>query len=319
MKPIETLQSMRFLFVVLIFFSHFAYGNIAAFDAGGDCGVAFFFVLSGFVCSLGYGDRLRNGAFCHRSFLFRRLRKIYPLHLLCLVAIFVAGSHSIDTKVVLNALLLQSWVPNAEYYFSFNGVSWFLSSLLFCYAVFPFACRNLSRTFVIAVLVAYAVFFVAIPYDKVNALLYVFPLTRFVDFMLGMALCRLFERNINAIVPRWAEVGITLLLVVSLFAYPIIDEKVRTAPLYWFILLPMIYVFALQNGPLSRITRKKALLRLGGLAMPFYMVHQMVINAMLRFLPDMAPVLMLALCFAASLCVAFCISWLMKRMTKAAR
>ena len=51
---IETLQSLRFIFMMMIFMSHFAYRDIGAFDAGGDCGVSFFFLLSGFVCSLGY-------------------------------------------------------------------------------------------------------------------------------------------------------------------------------------------------------------------------------------------------------------------------
>ena len=43
---IETLQSLRFIFIMMIFMSHFAYRGIGPFDAGGDCGVAFFFMLS---------------------------------------------------------------------------------------------------------------------------------------------------------------------------------------------------------------------------------------------------------------------------------
>ena len=49
---IETLQALRFIFVLMIFMSHFTYRGICAFDAGGDCGVSFFFILSGFVLSL---------------------------------------------------------------------------------------------------------------------------------------------------------------------------------------------------------------------------------------------------------------------------
>ena len=43
---IATLQSLRFVFVMMIFMSHFAYRGFTPFDAGGDCGVAFFFLLS---------------------------------------------------------------------------------------------------------------------------------------------------------------------------------------------------------------------------------------------------------------------------------
>ena len=50
---ISALQSLRFVFVMMIFMSHFSYGGLMPFDAGGDCGVAFFFLLSGFVLTLG--------------------------------------------------------------------------------------------------------------------------------------------------------------------------------------------------------------------------------------------------------------------------
>ena len=66
---IETLQSLRFIFIMMIFMSHFAYRGIGPFDAGGDCGVAFFFMLSGFVVSLGYGRQIREGSFQYGRFL----------------------------------------------------------------------------------------------------------------------------------------------------------------------------------------------------------------------------------------------------------
>ena len=121
--------------MMMIFMSHFAYRDIRAFDAGGDCGVAFFFMLSGFVCSLGYGHRLREGTFNYAGFIWKRFMKLYPLHLLCLLFYLVVSHSPLDLKVLLNILLLQSWVPDADWYFSCNSVSWFLSSLLFCYLV----------------------------------------------------------------------------------------------------------------------------------------------------------------------------------------
>ena len=83
---IQTLQSLRFIFIMLIVFSHII-GK--SFDFGGECGVSFFFMLSGFVLSLAYGRKVEERQFSTRSFVLRQLLKFYPLHILMLMA-FVA-------------------------------------------------------------------------------------------------------------------------------------------------------------------------------------------------------------------------------------
>ena len=148
-----SLQSLRFIFVMLIVMSHLTLPGHSSFDAGGDCGVAFFFILSGFVLSYRYGPSLQDNSYNHQRFLRRRLSKLYPLHLLCLAAWLLMNRQTIDPRTVTNALLLQSWIPRADYYFSCNAVSWFLSSLFFCYLVFPFAWRKASATTTICLLI----------------------------------------------------------------------------------------------------------------------------------------------------------------------
>ena len=193
-EMIATLQSLRFVFVMLIFLSHFDYKDIHALDAGGDCGVAFFFLLSGFVLSLGYGPQISEGSFSFGRFLKRRLLKCYPLHILCLLLFLIVSRSAIDGRVILNALLLQSWVPDADYYFSCNSVSWFLSSLMFCYLVFPSVYRRISPALTLTVLAAGIAIYLLVPYSRVNAILYVHPLVRFIDFYLGMLLARYYGR-----------------------------------------------------------------------------------------------------------------------------
>lgn len=79
----RTLQGVRFLFVLLIYISHCTSPNITTqFDFGGELGVSFFFILSGFVLSWGYGPRISRGEFSTRQFFERRFWRIYPLHLL---------------------------------------------------------------------------------------------------------------------------------------------------------------------------------------------------------------------------------------------
>ena len=305
---IATLQSLRFVFVMLIFLSHFAYKDIQALDAGGDCGVAFFFILSGFGCSLGYGSQLREGSFRYSAFLWRRIRKCYPLHLLCL-AVFLLLSHAaIDGKVLLNVLLLQSWVPDVDWYFSCNSVAWFLSSLLF-----PWAYRWLSPVLTAIVFVACIAIYLQTPYDCVNAILYVHPLTRFIDFYWGMLLARCYDRWQP---PQWTEWLLLVLLLAALALYPVTDAKLRNAPLFWLVLLPLIGVFAQQRGRLSRLLQSKAMLWLGSLTMPLFLTHQMVISIVQHHLPDVPAVVMLAACLLVSLTVSWSIQTIFSRLLR---
>ena len=313
---IATLQSLRFIFMMMIFMSHFSYCDIQSFDAGGDCGVAFFFLLSGFVCSLTYGQKLRNGSFCYANFIWKRFRKLYPLHLLCLLAFMLVSHSVIDFKVLLNALLLQSWVPNPDWYFSCNSVSWFLSSLFFCYLVFPWVYCHLSRDLTLVVLVAYVTVYWLTPYEYINALLYVFPAVRFVDFLIGMLLCRLYERKELQFVNSWTELLIIMMLLITLVIYPYTDAKFRNAPLYWIVLIPLILVFTQEKGIVSRILKTKSMLFLGSLTMPFFLIHQMLIGIISHRMPEMPVMFTLTICVFMTLIVSWGIQIIYTRLLR---
>lgn len=313
---IATLQSLRFVFVMLIFLSHFDYRDIQALDAGGDCGVAFFFLLSGFVLSMGYGRQITDGTFCYGRFLKRRFLKLYPLHLLCLLFFLIVSKQHLDGVVFLNVLLLQAWIPSPDYYFSCNSVSWFLSCLFFCYILFPFAYKRVSGRWLTLVLVAYLLVYLLTPYEKVNAILYVHPLVRFVDFYLGMFLCQVFERRKETDIPQWTELLMVVLLLVSLGLYPYVDAKLRNAPLYWIVLIPLIFVFAQEKGYISQWLKTKPMLFLGSLSMPLFLTHQMLIGILLRRTPEIPAPVMLAFCIFITLMVSWGIHIIFSRLLR---
>ena len=295
---------------MMIFMSHFSYGDFCPFDAGGDCGVAFFFLLSGFTLSMGYGQRIDAGTFCFSHYLTRRLYRIYPLHLLCLALFLLLFRPDIDSRLLLNALLLQSWIPEPAYYFSYNAVSWFLSSLLPCYLLFPLACRYGNRLVLAVVLVCCLTAYWLVPYDKVNALLYVSPWMRFVDFFLGIMLFKLYHNRPNIALPVWTELLIVVLLVMTLWLHPYVDAKWRNAPLYWFVLLPLIFVFARQSGPVSRLLQHRWLQWLASLSMPIFLLHPIVFRIMFHFFPSTSVVAMWMMCFITIVAL----SWLTDRL-----
>ena len=180
-------------------------------------------------------------------------------------------------------------------------MSLFLSSLMFCYIVFPFAFRHANRRTLLMLLGYYIIIYVIVPYNMVNAILYVSPLVRIVDFFLGIMLYKIYinrSDSSNASMVSLAELLLAILLILALIAYPYTDEKLRNAPLYWFVLLPIIYVFTQQKGIVSRCVQCKILQWLGSLSMPVFMLHPIVFRTMFHFFPSIPSILMLALCFS---------------------
>lgn len=326
---IETLQSLRFIFFVMIFMSHFEYDGLPAFDAGGDCGVSFFFILSGFVLSSAYGNKVSSDGFRYRQFMARRVKKLYSLHLLCLLAFVVINIRSMDAgtlvRLLPNLLLVQSWIPSAGFYFSANAVSWFLSDILLCYSVFPVVFRVVRRMTPAAltgawaaVLAAYAVLLCNIPDAMTNAIVYVFPPVRTVDFAIGVTLWRvaiwLKERRAAVLESRLtataAELAVFAALAMTLAVHPYVNLQIRTACLFWPVNVVIILLFACerQGGAVAWLLRRKPLIWLGNISFPLFMVHQMAISITLASLLRLSAIipappywLALTLCAATTL------------------
>lgn len=107
-----------------------------------------FFMISGFLIMLHYGDRLLDGLGAYRSFIVRRMARIYPVYLVTL-AFFVAMGVAIHLGYVQsgwegrfdfrllphNLLLIQGWGTTEV--LTFNYVAWTLSAEWFCYLFFP--------------------------------------------------------------------------------------------------------------------------------------------------------------------------------------
>ena len=139
---IRSFTGWRYIFAVAIFMHHYQIDGKSVLQAGGAIGVTFFFILSGFLLAYGYKKRLMTREISTSDFYKARAVKLYPLHILCLPAVFLLVIRIFVTadlpKAVLNLFLLQSWVPSPDYYMSYNAVSWFLSDELFFYLMFPF-------------------------------------------------------------------------------------------------------------------------------------------------------------------------------------
>lgn len=297
---INSLQSLRFVFISLVYASHIAlYGH--KFDFGGECGVAFFFFLSGFVLSVGYGERMACGAFRSRQFVLKQLIKLYPLHIVTMglmVALDARLQRYYGADVLAaNALLVQSWFPFDRFHFVANGVSWFLSDMIFFYVIaaplYMAVTRARRRTLVTACAAAFAVWVVVTvwaPGESVNAVLYCSPLLRAVDFAGGIVLYRVYRSDMSGRLAAWLddrgarvvtamELTAAALVVASYFVYRELPTNVRCCGLFYIVIPVVVYVFAMtdrRGGALTRLLHAKALVRLGGVTFEIYMLHLVV-------------------------------------------
>lgn len=322
---IRTLQSLRFLFIMLVVVSHFMAGS---FEFGGECGVAFFFILSGFVLSLAYTERIRQGTFRTGPFFVRQFSKVYPLHLLTFLFMLALdvrlGLHHPTYILLPNMLLLQSWFPADQFYFVANGSSWFLCDVLFFYIILaPLnkaimqAGKPAAATVLSTILLSYAALLAFLPEALVNPILYANPLTRTIDFSIGIALYRIYSSTAFASCrQRLArcsftaltvfELMLVLALIVLAFWYVDLPQRVRTTSLYWLVVPLFILFFATadaKGGLLTMLLRTKAMVWLGGISFELYLIHMpllRVINSLaLQFDYHLTrPTLFLVFCLA---------------------
>ena len=126
-------------------------GAIRVLDHG-NLAVDLFFVLSGFVIALNYGERLAGDWRATGDFLFRRFARIYPLHLLILggFALYAGGAILFGSATLAgqdpgyflaSLFLVQNWGFTDA--LRWNVPAWSISTEALAYLLFPVLVRLL--------------------------------------------------------------------------------------------------------------------------------------------------------------------------------
>lgn len=202
---VEALTFFRFIAATIVVIFHFGKNatGLGGILVSGPQMVSFFFVLSGFVMVLSYYNKNNISI---ASYWWARLSRIMPVYILA-IALMVMYLHLENEEInvvslILNLLLLQSWVP--PHPLSINSPGWSLSVEVFFYFTFPMILglikkHNLSAMKIIpAAVVLWAVTQAILAYllssgfykdapSSSHDLIYYFPLSHFCSFLLGMS------------------------------------------------------------------------------------------------------------------------------------
>jgi peptidoglycan/LPS O-acetylase OafA/YrhL len=224
-EVLRPLTALRFPAALLVFTWHCVpTRRVSATFSFGYIGVAFFFLLSGFILTYTYRDAFRERFDLNavRAFYAARIARVYPLHIVTMVPMIACLAYlgpnplwsgvDVSTRlhaVAAQAVLVQSWSADRAIHFGANGPAWSIAVEAFFYALFPLLAYALLRAFRAAtprtvVLSAAAVWFVQtlLLWPQQAAVddwrWYVFPPARLADFVCGMLLAIAFLRRRDA-------------------------------------------------------------------------------------------------------------------------
>ncbi len=286
--------------VLLVFLWHI--GFLRTYQTG-YVGVSFFYTLSGFILTYNYGDKFRHQTYrARRQFYWARFARIYPVYALAflwaipLTPLDAYGSTADWIGVALaNLILIQSYIPHLAIAFSFDGVAWSLSDEATFYVLFPWAIQGWhavsahlrTRHVVLMMGVLWlGLVSVLVPYHSSwqSWAAYIFPGARLVDFFIGMGAALLFHRtqwtsHVSRLQWTLWEMAALLLAFGTIAVGPHIEQSLRFSALYLPAWAFLLWVFAHQQGYLSRVLSYTVFVRLGNWSFAFYMIHRLVMRS----------------------------------------
>lgn len=299
---IKPLTSLRFFFAFCVFLSHLSFLKedenfkdlFTNLFSEGFLGVSFFFILSGFILALNYREKFKNNTITLKKFYIARLARIYPLFFFTMVASIPVLFSSVKI-LIYNAFLLQSYIPDKEYYFSYNAPSWSISDEMFFYALFPILI-SISYKFKSIYKIILCIAFVSViflmniflPEEKTHYWLYISPFIRVFDFILGIFLfdvCLYIKEkklNLHKNTHSFLEVFAFIILIVFLLLKNHFEIHYRYSLYYW---LPMCLIILTsastfisnKKSLVTSILSQRTLVYLGEISFSFYLIHYLVI------------------------------------------
>lgn len=302
-QSLRRLTGLRAFAALAVFLVHLEHYHVASLPWGvsglGGLGVAFFFVLSGFVLAWGTGPEVTP-----RTFYRRRFARIFPSHLVMLLVAIVVPVVAVSRSWEAGAaslLLIQAWFSDDLIVYGMNGVSWTLSCEALFYAIFPLAVlltghlpRWVNWTVVCIGLALAAIAYMWSP-DFADHL----PLVRMSEFLLGVVAGISYRDGWRPRMPGWAVAAILVLgLALSRIAGAPVSNAIMALPF----LALILYAATLDLGNRRGWLSSPALVFAGEASFAFYLVHELVIINLVPVLPGTGVTQVAAMLALATVC-----------------
>jgi peptidoglycan/LPS O-acetylase OafA/YrhL len=291
---LEQITFTRFLAAIAIVVYHygrdifpFNNGAIAFIFERANVGVSYFFILSGFVMIIAYGDKSEINTFEYLKSRFARIYPVYLLALLAMVIYYIGIEEPIDYKgLLLNLFTLQAWVPGKA--MSVNSPGWSLAVEFFFYISFPFLFNSIYKktefkNLVFPVIAFWAfsqfIFNLAVTSDFYQGfpsmsydLLYFFPLMHLNEFLIGNLAGLFFIKIIKGKNRNYDWIILIISLAILFTLKNPLCFNLHNG-LLAVLFVPFIIFVSLNNGLLAAISNLKLFTFLGEISYGIYILQ----------------------------------------------
>ncbi|MDB4238742.1 acyltransferase [Alphaproteobacteria bacterium] len=304
----DQLESFRGILALCVSLIHVQFAisiltnNFIIKAGGGDWPVDFFFVLSGFVISYAYGNKVKSRATFY-VFIRKRFWRLYPLHLLTLlIFVFIEAARYIVefyypgtiirpgfegsdySAFISNLFLFHAFTGDIG---SFNGPSWSISVEFYTYFLFGIvALLFKNRLFIYIILIIFSFLRIFLFETDLIFTSELFFSRCIYGFSLGVVACYFVNRyKINS------KYGVLLfyltgLLFLCIMYFPV-TKFVAVIPQVLFAVSIYALIFINKRSSLYKLMTNRFFVYLGKISYSIYMWHivvWIVVGNFLRFI-----------------------------------
>lgn len=296
-KKLICVQGLRGWAISLIVLWHMNEIFPQCLPSTGGRGAEFFFLISGFLVAYKHveNDKLNSFRF-GISYAYKKIRKLYLLYLITMLPILLLdirilmksntiGGGQIILKILSSVFLLQSWIPNSEYYWAFNGVTWFLSSLVFCYC-FSFIMLRIIKeydekyVFITLIILQFTIETISLTLldeELSTWLTYICPAYRYLDYSLGICLYMIYKDYMDLSKKKrgWS---ISVIAVLYILVFLNCDKSIPYTIYHVFECTLFLAVVLHQGKVNAIIMENKVAVFLGNISMEIFLTHLPVLR-----------------------------------------
>lgn len=290
---LDSFRGLAAIFVVIFHIQIYSSVEPNAFFKSSDIFVDFFFILSGFVITLNYEEKIKENLKFKR-YVVLRFARLYPLHLFMLFVWL--------PFIVVKIFLYQKGYGNTDPYIHNNFVSFLENLLLFQGGGWNYPSWSIGAEFYTYILYFILIFFI----KKVNVILfntlliitvvvsfylsqmnliveYILPLYTFGLFVLGGLIFKLYRYTYHLFsIKSDILISILQLILIVLIYYSVSKSKEVEVFHYLTIIVFSISVYFFSvfddRGWISIFFKQKLFLYLGKISYSIYLVHAIIVT-----------------------------------------